>query len=345
MDPSARLSYQGAVAPPLIATMAALGIDAETMARVLFMRDIGVKPLGFMKNGQPMWPISGASVDGFIPTVWAGSLLRALRKAQVLTQPGVVNRDYEGDIANVGDSVRIGQIGDPTISSYTKNTDISAPEALTDAQTTLVIDTGKYFNFQVDDVDQVQTRIGQGLITEAMSRAAYKLKDQEDTAVAALYTDADSANAVGSSGAPKNDLGTAGKAYEWLVQLGIELDEANVPSDGRWAAVPPWYVGAMLKDDRFVKSGTDSAAATLRNGEVGEAAGFAILKSNNVSNDGTTWRIMAGDSSAISFAEQISKVEAYRPERRFADAVKGLLLFGTKVVRPEALAVLYANKP
>lgn len=279
------------------------------------------------------------SVDTFIPEVWAARLLENLRKAQIFTQAGIVNRDYEGDIANQGDTVRIQAIGAITIGTYTKNADIAAPETLTDAESTLLIDQGKYFNFAVDDVDRRQINVN--LIDGAMREAAYGLRDVADKFVAGLYASAGSS--VGTSGAPKTDLGTATNAYLHLVALGVQLDQLDVPTDGRWVAVPPWFHGKLLQDDRFVKSGTDSAAGTLANGEVGQAAGFRILKSNNVSNDATTWRIPAGTDAAISFAEQINKVEAFRPERRFADAVKGLHLYGAKVIRPKALSVLYAN--
>lgn len=279
------------------------------------------------------------SVDTFIPEVWAARLLENLRKAQVFTQAGIVNRDYEGDIENAGDTVRIQAIGAITIGSYTKNSDIAAPETLTDAETTLLIDQGKYFNFAVDDVDRRQIAVN--LIDGAMREAAYGLSDVADQLIAGLYASAGSS--VGTSGSPKTDLGTATNAYLHLVALAVELDEQNIPSNGRFVVVPPWYHGKLLQDDRFIKSGTDSAAATLANGEVGTAAGFRILKSNNVSTDATTYRIMAGTSQAISYAEQINKVEAFRPERRFADAVKGLHLYGAKVIRPAALSVLYAN--
>lgn len=279
------------------------------------------------------------TVDTFIPEVWAARLLENLRTAQVFTQSGIVNRNYEGDIANAGDTVRIQAIGAITIGTYTKNADIAVPETLTDAETTLVIDQGKYFNFQVDDVDRRQISVN--LIDGAMREAAYGLRNVADKLVAGLYAQAGSS--VGTSGAPKTDLATATNAYLHLVSLGTKLDELDVPSDGRWVTVPPWYHAKLLQDDRFVKSGTDSAAGTLANGEVGQAAGFRILKSNNVSNDATTWRILAGTDAAISYAEQINKVEAFRPERRFADAVKGLHLYGAKVIRPVALSTLYAN--
>jgi N4-gp56 family major capsid protein len=280
------------------------------------------------------------SVDGFIPTIWSARLLQALRKAQVFVQSNVVNRDYEGEIAQVGDSVRIGQIGDVTISTYTKNTDIAAPSALTDAQMTLVIDQGKYFNFQVDDIDRAQ--IKPNLMDEAMARAAYNLKDLQDQYVAGLYTDLQ--GAVGSSGSPKTDLGTAGKAYEYIVAAAQALDEQNVPSDGRVGVVPPWFYAQLLLDKRFVESSEASHAVAL-NGQVGSAAGVTILKSNNVSHSTVHYRIPFLHPMAISFAEQINKVEAYRPQLRFADAVKGLLLYGAKVVRSDAGVVLFADQP
>lgn len=279
------------------------------------------------------------AINTFIPEVWAVALLRSLEKAQVFAQAGVVNRDYEGDITQAGDTVRIQSIGAVTIGDYTKNTNMSAAETLSDAETTLAIDQAKYFNFQVDDVDRRQGN--PRVMAAAMAKAAYGLSDAADQLIAGFY--ASSGTAVASSGSPKTDLATAGKAYLYLVDLAVALDGQNVPSAGRWVVVPPWYHGKLLIDDRFVKSGTDSAAATLANGQVGEAAGFRVLKSNNVSNDATTYRIMAGTAQAISYAEQVNGVEAYRPELRFADAVKGLHLYGAKVIQPAALSTLYAN--
>jgi N4-gp56 family major capsid protein len=281
------------------------------------------------------------SVETFIPEVWSARLLVNLQKSLVFAQPGIVNRDYEGDIAQAGDTVRVQSIGAITIGSYTKNSSISAPETLTDAESTLVVDQAKYFNFEVDDIDRRQAKAN--LIDAAMREAAYGLADTADQYISAMYTAAGSS--VGTSGSPKTDLGTATNAYLHLVALGTELDEQNVPRGMRWVIVPPWYYGLLLQDDRFVKSGTESAAATLANGEVGMAAGFRVIMSNNVSNDATTWRIMAGSSRAITFAEQINKVEAFRPEGSFGDAMKGLHLYGAKVMRPESLSVLYANQP
>jgi len=129
-----------------------------------------------------------------------------------------------------------------------------------------------------------------------------------------------------------------------LVDLGVLLDEKYIPAEGRWAIVPPWYHGLLLKDQRFVSFGTEQNLATLRNGRVGMAAGFTILKSPLVPNtSGAKYKILAGHSMAITLAEQIMNVEAYRPQLRFGDAVKGLMVYGAKVVRPMSLACLTAS--
>lgn len=281
------------------------------------------------------------ALNNFIPSVWAARLLDNLRKNLVYAQDGVVNRDYEGEIRDAGDSVRINAIGPVTVATYAKNTDINPPEILQDAQTVLVIDQAKYFNFAVDDVDRVQQR--PKLMDAAMAEAAYALRDDLDQYVAGLYTQIAASNMLGSDTSPITP--TATTAYELLVDLGVLLDDAKVPRANRFVVVPPWYHGLLLKDDRFVKAGTPTTDQVLRNGEVGQAAGFRVLISHNVPNtSGTKYKIIAGHPMAWSVAEQINKVEAYRPERRFADAVKGLHLYGAKVLRPTALALLTANK-
>jgi len=273
----------------------------------------------------------------FIPTVWAARLLVALDKALVYAQAGVVNRDYEGEIRAAGDTVKIGTIGDVTIGTYTKDTDISNPEALTDAEQTLLINQAKYFNFAVDDVDKAQQNVN--TMDEAMRRAAYGLRDVADQYVAANYASVPTANLVGSDGSPVAS-GATSAAYDHLVNLAVKLDEANVPSEGRFAIVPPFFHGYLLKDSRFVGSGAAAADARLGNGQIGEAAGFRILKSNNVPIAASTkYKIIAGHPMAYSYAEQIAKVETYRKEKGFADGVKGLHVYGGKLVRPAAWAV------
>jgi N4-gp56 family major capsid protein len=280
-------------------------------------------------------------ITNFIPTLWSARLLAALMKALIYAQAGVVNRDYEGEIRQAGDTVKINSIGDVTIKDYTKNTNIDDPEELNDAGQMLTITQQKYFNFAVDDIDKAQAK--PSVIEEAMNRSGYGLRDRADQYIASFYTDVASANLIGSDTTPV--IPTKADAYEYLVDLGVKLTEANVPKEGRFAIVPPWFYGLLQKDDRFVKAGTSQTDQVLRNGQIGTAAGFTVMESNNVPHTaGTKYKIIAGHPMAMSYAEQIVKVEAFRPEKRFSDAVKGLHVYGAKLVRPYAWAVLTANK-
>ncbi len=278
----------------------------------------------------------------FIPTVWAARLLVALEKALIYGQGNVSNRDYEGEIRKAGNTVKIASIGDVTVATYTKDTDITDPESLTDDEQTLLINNAKYFNFYVDSIDRAQQNVN--VLDEAMRRSSWKLRDESDTFLAAAMDAAvPSGNKIGSVATPK--VPTKADAYEYLVDLGVLLDEANTPMDGRFVVVPAWFHGLLLKDERFVRSGTMASDRRLANGEVGEAAGFTILKSNNVPNTtGTKYKIIAGHSIATAYVEQVLDVQTYKPEKRFGDAVKGLHVYGAKVVRPNNLAQLIANK-
>jgi hypothetical protein len=346
------------------------------------------------------------AITKFIPEVWAAELLSVLDTSLVYAGSPCSNRDYEGEISAFGDTVHITSIGDPTITPYTKNTNLSDPEALTDDEQLLVIDQQNSFNFQVDDIDKAQVRNNGGLMSEASRRAGFKLRDAADKVAAGRMRD----------GAGK-DLGfvdassTATNVYDKvLVPASVALDEADVPEEERWIVLPPAVYGKLQLDDRFIKAAYSGSDA-LHNGRVGDAAGFRIYKSNNapttdraitssitvattaktltsatavfkqsdvgsvvagtnittgskiasVSADGKVATmdtngataaaqtdtvlsagsklVIAGSSLAHSYAEQINQVEAYRPEKRFADALKGLHVFGTKVVRSEALVI------
>jgi len=275
------------------------------------------------------------AITAFVPEIWNAQLMVALQKSLVFGQSAIVNRNYEGDISQYGDTVRITSISDPTIGTYVANTTVITPENLNDAQRTLTIDQSKYFAFEVDDIEKRQA-LGD-VMPEAMRRAAYKLRDVVDQYIAAFYTSVPAANDLGTV-----TIGaTPTKVYdEVLVPLSVKLDEANVPNENRWTVVPPWLYGKLLLDSRFIKANESGTTAGLRNAEVGNAAGFTIYKSNNVVNPSTDlWEVMAGaGNTAISYAEQINKTEAYRPQSSFSDAVKGLHLWGAKVIRPDHLA-------
>lgn len=281
----------------------------------------------------------------FIPELWSARLLYALDKAHVATN--LVNREYQGIIANQGDTVHINSIGAITVKDYTKNTDIADPDALTTTEQTLVIDQCKYFNFQVDDVDNVQA--AGDLIDTAMGRAAYSLADVADAyLLKTIAAGAASGNTVGAASAPI--ALTAANVYENIVKLRTKLDKANVPNPGRTIVVPPEVYALLLMDDRFAKSDAAAGQSALLNGEVGRVAGFTVYMSNNVrtgtgTDTGKTpyFEITAQVSTATTYAEQIIKTDAYRLEKRFADAVKGLHVYGAKVTDGSQIAKLIAS--
>ena len=275
------------------------------------------------------------AITRFVPQIWAANLLVALEKSHVFAQTGVVNRDYEGEISQFGDTVHITSISDPTIGTYTANSTTITAEELTDARRSLTIDQARYFAFKVDDIDKRQAR--GDVLPQAMRRSAYKLRDVVDAYIAGFYTSVPSANALGTVAVT---AGTPTDAYDKiLVPLSVKLDEANVPREGRWVVVPPWFHGRLLLDGRFVKASESADATALRNAYIGRAAGFDVMTSNNaVLVTGDDHAVMAGTDMAISYAEQISQVEAYRDPNSFADIIRGLHLWGARVLRPEGLA-------
>ena len=273
--------------------------------------------------------------SNFIPEVWSARLLEHLDNVHVYA--ALMNRDYEGDIKAYGDTVHINQIGNITINDYTGE-DIAAPEELDSTMMELKIDQAKYFNFQVKDIDNAQSH--PKLVDAAMQRASYGINDTIDRYLASLLLAGADSGSVITAGAL-----TSENAYDYLVDLGVTLNEHNVPMLGRWVVIPPWFHGLLLKDPRFVGNGTGYNQAILQGGWVGDAAGFRIHLSNNVPQSSGTYSVIAGTNAAGSFAEQLVELEAYRREENFSDAVKGLHVYGAKVTQPEALAVLQCAKP
>lgn len=266
--------------------------------------------------------------------VWAAEVLVSLKKNLVFAAPSVANRDYVGEISAYGDTVHILNVSDPTVGTYTPDSDITI-EALTDAETTLVINQAKHFGFQIDDVHMKQARNGASLMTQALAQASYKLRDTADAYVAGLMnTNVDSGNALGAK-----TVDSADKAFKLLIELRAKLDAANVPDAGRFVVITPELEGYLLQDSRFVGAQNYGSTAPIQNGMIGRALGFDLYKSNNAPAGASTGKIViAGHPMATTYAEQIASVEQGRMEKRFADFVKGLHLYGAKVVRPTALA-------
>lgn len=267
------------------------------------------------------------SVNNFIPRMWSDRLNQKLKKALVYAM--LCNRDWEGTISQKGDSVQITAVGPVTIGNYTKNVTTITPETLNDEAATLIIDQSKYFCFEVDDVDQRQA--GSSVMVGGMDQAAYGLADTADQYIASLYTGASYISAAPVAVNSVNVLAS-------LLLLSQALTEANIPKEGRIAVIPPW-VTTKLSLAKVLLENTSNTA--FENGFVGRAAGFNLHESNNVptTNGGTEFKILSGIPKAITFADQINKIEAFRPESAFSDAVKGLHLYGAKVIYPDALAV------
>ena len=272
------------------------------------------------------------AITNFIPTVWSENLYTALDKKYV----GVANcnRAFEGDIREAGSVVKILGVGDVTVSDYTKNTDLSSPEALSDTVRELTINQAKCFNFQIDDVDRAQAK--PQLMNEAMKVAANALAATADTYVYSLYGSAGTTVSQASVSAA-NVLDSLISARTKLLKEGV-TDPSDIVIE-----VSPEVAELILKAK--ITSATDNSDV-LENGCIGSVGGCKIYVSGNIATVADTankkvyHKCFARTRRAIAFAEQLSEIEAYRPEKRFADAVKGLHLYGAKVVYPKELILL-----
>ena len=264
----------------------------------------------------------------FIPTVWSETLYRELDKEYI----GVKNcsRDFEGDIKKMGDTVKILGVGPVSVFDYTKNQDMTAPEELTDSESTLIIDQAKGFNFLIDDIDTVQS--SPKLMQEAMHRAASALSDAADNYIYGLYSKAEAGNVITQAALSGDNV------LDLLLKTRQKLMENNVPgSEEIMLEVPPAVASVILKAKVLYDT---SNSEMLEKGCLGSFMGFRVFVSNNIKTSGGNYQCFARTKRALSFAEQINEVEAYRPEKRFADAVRGLHLYGAKIVYPKELFVL-----
>lgn len=281
------------------------------------------------------------AITRFRPVIWSGLLLGATETRLVYGNPGVVNRDYEGEIADAGDVVKITSISDPTVATYTPNSTVIVPQELTDAQRNLVIDQAKFFAYQVDDVDKAQAK--GNVMPQATQRGGYQFAKTADSFIASLHTGVPTANALGTVA-----ITTGALAYTMLRNLALKLDEADVPEDGRYVVARPWFWSLLLEETKFIDaSARGDGGQTMRTGWVGHVPtlGLDCLKSNQAPLvTGDDYVVQAGHPQAITFAQQINKMEAYRPESGFSDAVKGLHVYGAKLVRPDFIATGIASQ-
>lgn len=275
------------------------------------------------------------AITNFIPEVWSAAILEALRAKLVF--PSLCNRDYEGDIREVGDTVHITGYNDVTVHKYTRGQAITVDDATDKEAAVLKIDQSDYFAFKVNDLDKTQAKAD--LTGKFTNSAAYNMMKNVETYISNLMD-----TAVGTP-AKTVAVGTPADAYLAVVEAGRKLDVQNVPDEGRWLVVSPDFYALLLQDSRFIE-GTEAGHNTLLNGVVGQVRGFTVVKSNNVprkSASPDTQSILAGTNAAVTFAQQVSKVEAMRMQTDFADMVRGLDLYGAKVIRPECLTKITLN--
>ncbi|MEM0952469.1 MAG: P22 phage major capsid protein family protein [Cyanobacteria bacterium P01_H01_bin.74] len=274
-------------------------------------------------------------LTNFIPEVWSKKLLKIFDKTAVMAN--LVNRDFEGDITKAGDVVHVRTFGDVTINDYTRDMTI-AFQALTDPMVDLLIDQQKYFAFKVDDLDKAQSNTD--ILEGYASRGAIAIRDVVDSRLLGHYVDVDADNVIGTDGAPITL--TSGNIYDYITQLGEKLDTANIPQEGRNLVITPKFKTMLLQSSEFTRA-SSLGDNVIQNGYIGNVAGFAIHVSTNNPAVGGVVNLMAFTRDFISFASQVSKVETVRPYDMFAEAVKGLYLYGSKAMLPKAGAVLKAS--
>lgn len=266
------------------------------------------------------------AITSFIPTVWSETLTKELDKQYV----GVRNctREFEGEIKGKGSVLRICGVGPVSVFDYNKNQDMDDTlQELEDDHINLSITESKAFNFQIDDVDRVQSK--PVLMRAAMSNAANALAEVADRFVYSLYTDIKSANYTSWGSLDEENV------IDLIVGLREKFYKNNVNNNADIVLEVPPYVASIILRAKIATMSDNTEEVT--NGYIGKIAGFKVFVTNSLPVDGTEHICIARTTRAIAFAEQLNEIEAYRPEKRFADAVKGLHLYGAKIVYPEEI--------
>lgn len=280
----------------------------------------------------------------FIPEIWSGKLIENFYDATVLA--AISNTTYEGEIRNMGDTVNIRTTPEITIKTYVKGQTLSVenPEK---AKLQLVIDKGEYFACVEDDVDKVQSDIN--LMDTWSKDASERMKIKIDQRVLTdILPDISTANKGASAGriSANINLGTTGSpvsiskttVLDYIVDIGTVLDEANAPEGDRFMIIPAKMAGFIKKSDLKDASITGDSISVIRNGRLGMIDRFTIYMSHNLSVSSGKFSIIAGHKMGFTFASQMTNMETIRSETTFGNIIRGLQVYGYKVVKPEALA-------
>jgi hypothetical protein len=287
----------------------------------------------------------------FIPEIWSGKLLVKFYAATV--SAAICNTDYEGEIKDVGDVVQVRTVPDIVIRNYVKNQSlqIQRPDS---PKKDMPIDKAKYFNFICDDIDKHQTDVA---LMDSWSRdASQQMKIEVDEEfLADIFSDASADNQGITAGVKSNDIDlgvstdpviiSKASVLDFLVDVGTVMDEQNLPEESRWAVIPPWFAGMIKKSDLKDASLAGDGTSIMRNGRIGMIDRLTIYVSNLLNDQAdsgyTTYDAIAGHKAGISWASQMTKMESLRAESTFGTLVRGLNVYGYKVLKPEALCWMY----
>ena len=296
--------------------------------------------------------VSGQANSFFLPSIYSKKVLNFFRKASVVE--AITNTDYAGEISAYGDSVKI--IKEPTITvyDYTRGSDTTSTK-LTDQEITLVVDSAKAFKFIVDDIETNMSHVNFKEV--ASSSAAYSLKDSYDAAVLSTMFSGVSASApdhvigadaaAGTAGVGETtasvDLGVASEVdpLDLMAIMARLLDDQSVPEENRWfVASPDFYEELSQSGSKLLSVDFNAGQGSIRNGLVssGKLRGFDMYKSNNVPSVSTaTGQCLAGHISSTATANTILSTEVIRDPSSFGDIVRGLHVYGAKVLRDDAM--------
>ena len=264
------------------------------------------------------------AVTNFIPTLWAPAILERFNVANMLI-PGL-NHEYEGTLA-AGNTVKITGFTTPTIVDYAAASRVITPAALTDNTQSLVINQEKAFSIIKDDIDAIQAA---GSLEPVVRDAGNALaEDAEATVIAALK--------AGGTSAGTAAITTPALAYAAVVAIRQALVKAVVPTSDRVLAVSPEFASLLLSDTSKLTSFDPVGDEPIRNGVIGRLLGFVVVEHPQLTHTSNRPCAVGFHSKSVGYVGQIEKLEAGRMETKFADYVRGLNVFGTKVLRATAV--------
>ena len=270
------------------------------------------------------------SYENFKPLVWSSHIQHELPKFTVFKQD--CNFEFEGEAAE-GKKVKILGVARPTISKFTPGSDLSAPETVGDTSVYLDIDQYDSFNYIIDNIDKAQAT--KGLMASLSEETTRALAEAEDTFCAEHIAKGAGYKTTSTS------ITTADAAKTAIDKLFVELWKKGVSNKDKLTMyLTPWLYS--LFEDKIITLKTDNDSL-IADGVLGMYRGARVKMSNNIYNDGTDDHCILKTSKGFAYCNGIDKMVPYTPEKRFADAIKGLNTYGGKAVRPKEIAVLKAH--